>query len=170
MSPDTPGTAATEHDTSEVTAKALRAVAEDLESDLDAPETLKRVWAGLCVARLLGLRLAAAGLGKLQANAESVEYQLAHDLATTATFQHELALPSTGKPAPLLPDEVDDALAALAEFSATARRRMLAAARLAAQWHDERVLRHDSLVVAELAAAWQGRRGSYRVEHPDPRA
>ncbi|MBB5955628.1 hypothetical protein FHS29_002209 [Saccharothrix tamanrassetensis] len=174
MSPDTPGAAAAEQDASEddtVTSATLRGLTEDLESDaLDAPETLKRVWAGLCVARLLGLRLAASGLVRLQANAESVEHQLAHDLATTATFTREpLHLPTPAQPAPLHPEEVAEALEALVEFSATARRRMLASARLAAQWHDERVLRHDSLVMGELAAAWLGLRGSYRVDRRCPR-
>ncbi|MEU4803397.1 hypothetical protein [Actinosynnema sp. NPDC023587] len=172
MSPDTPGdSAAAEHpadatDDSSVTAATLRDLTDDLATGVeDAPETLKRVWAGLCVARLLGLRLAAAGLSRLQGNAESVEHQLAGDLATTATFDHErLALPSPASPEPLPAAEVDDALLALVEFSATARRRMLATARLATRWHDERVLRHDSLVMGELAAAWLGHRTSYRYD------
>ncbi|RKT56972.1 hypothetical protein [Saccharothrix australiensis] len=167
MSPDTPRAAtgdASEDDT--VTPATLRGITEDLAADeLDAPETLKRVWAGLCAARLLGFRLAASGLGRLRTNAESVEHQLAQDLRTTATFARApLVLPTPAEPAPLCPDEVEEALAALVAFSTTARRRMLSSARLATQWHDERVLRHDSLVVGELAAAWQGHRRSYRVD------
>lgn len=181
MSPDTPGEPAAadddpDDDTSEksdddtVTPATLRDITEDLETDvLDAPETLKRVWTGLCIARVLGLRLAATGLARLQTNAESVEHQLAHDLAGTATFSHErLTLPSPTNPTRLNQDEVEDAVEALVEFSATARRRMLAAAALATQWHDERVLRHDSLVMGELAAAWLGHRGSYRVDRRRP--
>ncbi|MEV0682043.1 hypothetical protein AB0I60_36530 [Actinosynnema sp. NPDC050436] len=171
MSPDTPGDAAAEGAPDVpgdhlVTAATLRDLTDDLDTgELDAPEALKRVWAGLCTARLLGLRLAASGLCRLQRNAESVEHQLAGDLAGTATFGHErLALPSPAAPVPLAADEVDDALEALVEFSATARRRMLATARLAHEWHDERVLRHDSLVMGELAAAWLGHRTSYRVD------
>ncbi|CCH34238.1 hypothetical protein ABZ816_10475 [Actinosynnema sp. NPDC047251] len=172
MSPDTSGDSAAEinapgtSDEHAVTPATLRDLTDDLDAgDLDAPETLKQVWAGLCVARLLGLRLAATGLSRLQGNAESVEHQLAGDLATTATFAHDrLALPSPASPEPLAADQVDDALEALIAFSATARRRMLATARLATQWHDERVLRHDSLVMGELAAAWLGHRTSYRLD------
>jgi len=170
VSPDTP--AAAEDEKSEddsITPAALHRITEELAGpeSLAASETLKRVWAGLCVARLLGLRLAASGLGTLQGNAEAVEHQLAQDLRTTATFSGvPLRLPAPAAPLPLRPAEVEAALAALVGFSRAARRRMLASAGSAAQWHDERVLRHDSLVVGELEAAWLGRRRSYRVDRP----
>jgi hypothetical protein len=164
VSLDTPGDTPTEP----VSAALLQGVSGDLRTDaLDAPETLKRVWSGLCLARLLGLRLAAAGPGwrQRQVNAESVEHQLTRDLGTTATFADTaLALPDDPAPRPLADDEVDAALEALVEFSASARSRMLAAAAHAPQWHDERVLRHDSLVVRQLGEAWLGNRASYRVD------
>ncbi|MFI9009597.1 hypothetical protein ACIGNX_20445 [Actinosynnema sp. NPDC053489] len=151
-----------------VTPGQLRGITEDLRTDaLDAPEALKRVWSGLCLARLLGLRLALADRTwrQRQLNAESVEHQLAHDLGTSATFADTaLVLPGTAAPHPLPADEVDDAVAALVEFSGTARERMLAVAPRASQWHDERVLRHDSLVIRQLGAAWLGERGSYRLQ------
>jgi hypothetical protein len=160
VSPDTPA--------DPVTPALLRAHAQDLEADaLDAPEALKRVWSGLCLAHLLGLRLALADQvwQRRQVNAESVEHQLAHDLGTTATFADTaLRLPDDGAPLPLAEDEVGEAVDALVGFSATARRRMLAAAPLASQWHDERVLRHDSKVIGELAEAWLGNRAGYRVD------
>ncbi len=168
MTPDTPGDTADPTFPDSVTPAQLRGITQDLRADaLDAPEALKRVWAGLCLARLLGLRLALADRTwrQRQVNAESVEHQLAHDLGTSATFADSaLALPDPTTPAPLAPGEVDDAVAALVEFSGTARERMLAVAPRASQWHDERVLRHDSLVIRQLAAAWMGERGSYRVE------
>lgn len=164
MSLDTPGDTPTEP----VAAGLLRAVTEDLRTDaLDGPEALQRVWSGLCVARLLGLRLASSSgqWRQRRLNAESVEHQLARDLSTTATFTDTvLTLPDDPAPRPLAGDEVDDAVRALVEFSEAARHRMLAAAQRAPQWHDERVLRHDSLVVGELAEAWLGRRASYRVQ------
>ncbi|MBW4720197.1 hypothetical protein [Saccharothrix obliqua] len=150
-----------------VSPAALRLITEDLESggDLSGPEALEHVWHGLCAARLLGLRLAASGLARLQVNAESVEHQLAADFAGTAAFaRRRLTLPTPATSAPLAPTEVGEAVEALVEFSAAARRRMLASARLAAEWHDERVLRHDSLVMGELGAAWLGNRRSYRVD------
>ncbi|QFZ22668.1 hypothetical protein [Saccharothrix syringae] len=151
-----------------VTPALLRGHTQDLESDpLDAPEALKRVWSGLCLARLLGLRLACTDQGwrRRQANAESLEHQLAHDLGTSATFADtELRLPEDGSPRPLPRHEVEEAVVALVGFSATARRRMLAAAPLAREWHDERVLRHDSKVMGGLAEAWLGNRAGYRVE------
>jgi hypothetical protein len=151
-----------------VTPAQLRGITEDLRTDaLDAPQALKQVWSGVCLARLLGLRLALADSTwqQRQVNAESVEHQLAHDLGTSATFADTtLTLPDTTAPRPLAPDEVDDAVHALVEFSGTARQRMLAVAPKAPQWHDERVLRHDSLVIAQLAAAWMGERSSYRAE------
>ncbi|MFD1149967.1 hypothetical protein [Saccharothrix hoggarensis] len=163
MSPDTLG----DPPADKVTPALLRGITEDLETDaLDAPEALKRVWSGLCLARVLGLRLAAVDEAwrQRQVNAESVEHQLARDLGTSATFADTaLALPDD-PPRPLAADEVEEALDALVDFSATARRRMLAAAAQASQWHDERVLRHDSLVMGELAAAWLGNRSSYRLE------
>ncbi|MEU4442078.1 hypothetical protein AB0K14_15570 [Actinosynnema sp. NPDC050801] len=168
MSPDTPGDTPGATHPDAVTPAQLRGVTEDLRTDaLDAPEALKRVWAGLCLARLLGLRLALTDptWRQRQLNAESVEYQLARDLGTTATFADAApSLPDTAAPRPLASVEVEEAVAALVEFSGTARQRMLAAAPLASQWHDERVLRHDSLVIAQLGAAWLGERGSYRVE------
>ncbi|WP_158843123.1 hypothetical protein [Saccharothrix deserti] len=164
MSLDTPGDTPAEP----VTPALLGGITEDLQTDaLDAPEALKRVWSGLCLARLLGLRLASVDLTwrRRQMNAESVEHQLTHDLGTTATFADTvLALPGDTTPEPLAEHEVEDAVAALVEFSTVARRRMLAAAPLASQWHDERVLRHDSLVIGQLAAAWLGQRGGYRVD------
>ncbi|WP_309114433.1 hypothetical protein [Saccharothrix sp.] len=150
------------------TPKGLRGVIEDLRTDaMDAPETLKRVWCGLVQARLLGLRLATdTRFRRLQVNAESVEHQLARDLGTSAAFAGErLTLPTSCAPTPLPPEEVQDAVDVLVEFSATARRTMLAAAPSATQWDDERVLRHDSKVMGELGAAWLGRRTSYRVDH-----
>ncbi|MEV8440895.1 hypothetical protein AB0425_26255 [Actinosynnema sp. NPDC051121] len=168
MTPDTPGDTTSPAFPDPVTPAQLRGITEDLRTDaLDAPEALKRVWSGLCLARLLGLRLALADptWQQRQVNAESVEHQLAHDLGTSATFADTvLALPDAATPTPLAPDEVDDAVAALVDFSGTARQRMLAVAPHAPQWHDERVLRHDSLVVRQLAAAWMGERGSYRLE------
>ncbi|MEJ2858365.1 MULTISPECIES: hypothetical protein [unclassified Saccharothrix] len=162
MSPDTPG-----EDDDTVTPRGLLGVVDDLRTDvMDAPETLKRVWCGLVQARLLGLRLATADTRyrKLQVNAESVEHQLARDLGTSAALAGEpLALPTTAAPAPLPPDQLQDAVDALVEFSRTARRTMLAAAPSATQWDDERVLRHDSKVMGELGAAWLGQRTSYRV-------
>lgn len=164
MSLDTPGDTPPEP----VTPALLRGVTEDLRADaLDAPEALKRVWSGLCLARLLGLRLALVDptWQRRQANAESVEHQLAHDLGTTATFADTaLVLPVDPAPRPLAQHEVEDAVAAVVEFSGTARSRMLSVAPQAPQWHDERVLRHDSLVVGRLAAAWSGQRSSYRVQ------
>jgi hypothetical protein len=164
VSLDTPGDTPAEP----VTPALLRGITEDLQNDaLDAPEVLKRVWSGLCLARLLGLRLALTDRTwrQRQVNAESVEHQLTRDLGTTATFAGTvLALPDEATPEPLAEHEIEHAVAALVEFSATARRRMLAAAPRAAQWHDERVLRHDSLVVGQLAAAWLGQRGSYRLD------
>ena len=161
--PATSGTAFPEP----VTPVQLREVTEDLRTRaLDAPEALKLVWSGVCLARLLGLRLALADptWQQRQVNAESVEHQLARDLGTSATFTGTtLTLPGTTTPRPLAPDEVDGAVDALVEFSGTARQRMLAVAPNASQWHDERVLRHDSLVIAQLAAAWMGERSSYRV-------
>ncbi|GAA0230988.1 hypothetical protein GCM10010492_31990 [Saccharothrix mutabilis subsp. mutabilis] len=162
MSPDTPG-----EDDDAVTPKGLRGVIEDLRTDaMDAPETLKRVWCGLVQARLLGLRLAADDrYRKLQVNAESVEHQLARDLGTSAAFAGEpLALPTPPTAAPLPPEQAQEAVDALVEFSATARRAMLAAAPSATQWDDERVLRHDSKVMGELGAAWLGQRTSYRLD------
>lgn len=160
MSPDTPADA--------VTPALLRGHTQDLETDpLDAPEALKRVWSGLCLARLLGLRLALADprWRRRQVNAESVEHQLAHDLGTTATFTDTaLRLPDDDAPRPLAADEVQEAVDALVGFSTTARRRMLAVAPLAREWHDERVLRHDSKVMGELAEAWLGNRAGYRVD------
>ncbi|MEU4741590.1 hypothetical protein AB0G02_14160 [Actinosynnema sp. NPDC023658] len=168
MSPDTPGDAPDDTSEDHVTPARLRGFTEGLRSDaLDAPEVVKRVWSGLRLAHLLGLRLAAADPAWRQrrVNAESVEHQLARDLGTSATFADTaLALPGATTSRPLASDDVDDAVAALVEFSGTARQRMLAAAPRASQWHDERVLRHDSLVVAQLGAAWLGQRGSYRVE------
>ncbi|GAA1272420.1 hypothetical protein [Saccharothrix xinjiangensis] len=159
MSPDTPADV--------VTPAQLDDHTRDLEAGaLDAPEALKRVWSGLCLARSLGLRLAQADgtWRRRQGNAESVEHQLAHDLGTTATFADTaLRLPSDDAPPPLAGDEVDGAVDALVRFSAAARRRMLATAPLATQWHDERVLRHGSKVIGELAEAWLGNRGGYRV-------
>ncbi|MFC6092906.1 hypothetical protein Q5530_19615 [Saccharothrix sp. BKS2] len=160
MSPDTPADV--------VTPALLRNHTQDLEAAaLDAPEALKRVWSGLCLARLLGLRLALADQTwhRRQGNAASVEHQLARDLGTTATFADTaLRLPDDDAPPPLAGDEVDEAVAALVGFSTTARRRMLAAAPLATQWHDERVLRHDSKVIGELGEAWRGNRAGYRVD------
>ena len=168
MTPDTPGDTASTTFSDPVTPAQLRGITEDLRTDaLGAPEALERVWSGVCLARLLGLRLALADptWQQRQVNAESVEHQLAHDLGTSATFTDTtLSLPDTATPRPLAPDEVDEAVAALVEFSGTARQRMLAVAPRAPQWHDERVLRHDSLVIAQLAAAWMGQRGSYRAE------
>lgn len=164
MSLDTPGDTPTEP----VTPALLGGVAGDLRTDaLDAPETLKRVWSGLRLARLLGLRLASTGpeWRQRQMNAASVEHQLTRDLGTTATFAGTtLTLPDDPTPRPLADDEVDGALEALVEFSAAARHRMLAAAARAPHWHDERVLRHDSLVVRQLGEAWLGNRASYRVD------
>ena len=164
VSPDTPGDTPAET----VTPALLRGISEDLRAGpLDAPEALKLVWSGLCLARLLGLRLGAVDgrWGQRQRNAESVEHQLARDFGTSATFTGTaLALPGDALPRPLAADEVDGALDALVEFSAAARQRMLATAPKAAQWHDERVLRHDSLVMGELGAAWLGNRASYRVD------
>jgi hypothetical protein len=168
VTPDTPADSSGTTFSEPVTPEQLRGITEDLRTDaLDAPEALKRVWAGVCLARLLGLRLALADAKwqQRQGNAESVEHQLARDLGTSATFTDTtLTLPGTAAPRPLAPDEVDDAVAALVEFSGTARQRMLAVAPKASQWHDERVLRHDSLVIAQLAAAWKGERSSYRAE------
>lgn len=165
---DTPADTPADAPADTVTPSLLRGVTEDLRSDaLDAPEALKRVWSGLCLARLLGLRLALADQGwrQRQVNAESVEHQLTRDLASTATFAGtRLVLPCDESPRPLAEDEVEEAVEALVEFSAVARRRMLASAPKASQWHDERVLRHDSLVVGRLAAAWLGERASYRVD------
>ncbi|MGM1063089.1 hypothetical protein [Saccharothrix sp. Mg75] len=164
MSPDTPGDTPAET----VTPALLGGITEDLRTHpLDAPEALKLVWSGLCAARLLGLRLAATDgdRRRFQRNAESVEHQLARDLGTSSTFTGTaLALPDDDSPCPLAEHEVDEALDALVEFSSVARRRMLATAPRAARWHDERVLRHDSLVMGELAAAWLGHRTSYRVD------
>lgn len=168
MTPDTPGDTASPAFPEPVTPARLRGVTEDLRTDaIDAPEALKRVWSGLCLARLLGLRLAQADptWQQRRLNAESVEHQLAHDLGTSATFADTaLTFPDGPTPAPLAADEVDDAVAALVEFSGTARQRMLAVAPRATQWHDERVLRHDSLVIRQLGAAWLGERGSYRLQ------
>ncbi|MEU4762858.1 hypothetical protein AB0H12_06365 [Actinosynnema sp. NPDC023794] len=168
MTPDTPRDTPSTTFSEPVTPAQLRGITEDLRTDaLGAPEALERVWSGVCLARLLGLRLALADSTwqQRQVNAESVEHQLARDLGTSATFTDTaLSLPDTATPRPLAPDEVDEAVAALVEFSGTARQRMLAVAPRAAQWHDERVLRHDSLVIAQLAAAWMGERGSYRAE------
>lgn len=167
MTPDTPGDTSIPAFGEPVTPAQLRGVTEDLRTDaLDAPEALKRVWSGLCLARLLGLRLALVDptWQQRQVNAESIEHQLAHDLGTSATFADTaLALPGAGSPTPLTAAEVEDAVAALVDFSGTARQRMLAVAPQAPQWHDERVLRHDSLVVRQLAAAWLGERASYRL-------
>lgn len=160
MSPDTPADA--------VTPALLDDHTRDLEADaLDAPEALKRVWSGLCLARSLGLRLALVDQTwrRRQGNAASVEHQLARDLGTTATFADTaLRLPDDHAPPPLARDEVGGAVDALVRFSAAARRRMLASAPLATQWHDERVLRHGSKVVGELAEAWLGNRAAYRVD------
>jgi hypothetical protein len=168
VSPDTPGDVSDDPPPDHVTPARLRELTEGLGSDaLDAPEVMERVWSGLCLARLLGLRLAAVDptWQQRRVNAESVEHQLARDLGTSATFADtELVLPDATTSPPLAPDDVEDAVAALVEFSGTARQRMLAVAAQASQWHDERVLRHDSLVVAQLGAAWLGQRGSYRVE------
>ena len=167
MTTDTPGDISSTTFAAPVTAARLRGITEDLRADaLDAPEALRRVWAGLCLARLLGLRLALVDRSweQRQLNAESVEHQLAHDFGTSATFAGmDMALPGAAAAEPLAVDEVDEAVAALVEFSGTARERMLAVAPRASQWHDERVLRHDSLVVRQLAAAWLGQRGSYRA-------
>lgn len=164
VSPDTLG----DPPADKVTPALLRGITEDLETAaLDAPEALKRVWSGLCLARLLGLRLAPldAKWRQRQVNAESVEHQLARDLGTSATFSDTvLALPGDTTPRPLDRNDAEDAVEALVGFSATARRRMLAAAAHASQWHDERVLRHDSLVMGELGAAWSGKRAGYRRE------
>ncbi|XVS63139.1 hypothetical protein ACQPYE_33510 [Actinosynnema sp. CA-299493] len=168
MTADTPPATSGTTSSDPVTPAQLRGITEDLRTDaLDAPGALKRVWSGVCLARLLGLRLALADhtWRQRQVNAESVEHQLARDLGTSATFSDTtLTLPGTAAPRPLAPDEVDDAVAALVEFSGTARQRMLSVAPKAPQWHDERVLRHDSLVIAQLAAAWMGERSSYRAE------
>ncbi|PSL58122.1 hypothetical protein B0I31_101338 [Saccharothrix carnea] len=168
MTTDTPDDASGRTFPAPVTPAQLRGATEDLRTDaLDAPEALKRVWSGLCLARLLGLRLALADRTwqQRQINAESLEHQLAHDLGTSATFADTaLTLPDTATPTPLRPDEVNDAVDALVDFSGTARERMLAVAPRASQWHDERVLRHDSLVIRRLAAAWQGELAGYRLE------
>ncbi|MCE6993679.1 hypothetical protein LZG04_02485 [Saccharothrix sp. S26] len=168
MTPDTPADTSVTASGEPVTPALLRGITEDLRTDaLDAPEALKRVWSGLCAARLLGLRLAQVDQTwrQRQVNAESVEHQLAHDLGTTATYAGtKLVFPDTGPPTPLPAGEVDEAVAALTDFSATARQRMLAVAPQAEQWHDERVLRHDSLVIRQLGAAWLGERAGYRLE------
>lgn len=168
MSPDTSDDSAGSAPPEPVTPARLREITAGLEAEaLTAPEALKRVWSGLCAARSLGLRLALVDetWRQRQVNAESVEHQLAHDLGTSATFTDtKLVLPDPVTAQPLTPAEAEDALAALLEFSGTARQRMLAVAPRAPQWHDERVLRHDSLIVAQLGAAWLGQRASYRVE------
>ncbi|WP_447003740.1 hypothetical protein ACRAKI_29420 [Saccharothrix isguenensis] len=173
MSLDTPGGTLGDPPAEPIVPALLRGITEDLRTDaLDAPEALKRVWSGLCLARLLGLRLALTDRKwrQRQVNAASVEHQLARDLGTTATFADTvLALPDDLTPRPLSEDEVEDAVEALVEFSAEARIRMLATAPHAPEWHDERVLRHGSLVVGGLAEAWLGRRGSYRVDSPTGR-
>jgi hypothetical protein len=170
VSLDTPGGTLGDPPAEPIVPESLRGITADLRTDtLDAPEALKRVWSGLCLARLLGLRLALTDRKwrQRQVNAESVEHQLARDLGTTATFADTaLTLPSDPTPRPLAEDEVEDAVRALVEFSAEARTRMLATAPHASEWHDERVLRHDSLVIGGLAAAWLGNRGSYRVDSP----
>lgn len=168
MSLDTPGGTLGDPPAEPIVPSSLRGITADLRTDaLDAPEALKRVWSGLCLARLLGLRLALTDRTwrQRQGNAEAVEHQLARDLGTSATFADTvLALPVDPTPRPLAEDEVEEAVEALVEFCTEARTRMLATARHASQWHDERVLRHDSLVIGGLAAAWLGQRGSYRVE------
>ncbi|NUT46819.1 MAG: hypothetical protein HOV94_05785 [Saccharothrix sp.] len=168
MSRDTPSATPRASGPEPVSPAQLRDLTEDLRTDaLDAPEALKRVWSGLCLARLLGLRLALTSetWRHRQVNAESVEHQLAHDLGTSAAFADTaLTLPGVDEPRPLAPAEVDEAVDALVAFSGTARQRMLAVAPRASQWHDERVLRHDSLVIGQLAAAWMGERSSYRAQ------
>ncbi|WP_367136520.1 hypothetical protein [Saccharothrix sp. HUAS TT1] len=165
---DTPGDTRDHPRSEAVTSAQLRGVTEDLRSgELDAPAVLRQVWSGVCLARLLGLRLALADRTwrQRQVNAESVEHQLARDLGTSATFGGAvLELPCAEASDPLAPEAVGPAVEALVEFSGTARKRMLAVAPTAERWHDERVLRHDSLVIAQLAKAWLGERGSYRVE------
>ncbi|GAA3867323.1 hypothetical protein GCM10022243_36460 [Saccharothrix violaceirubra] len=157
MTPDTPA---------DVVAPALvRGLAEELESPADdAPKALEQAWSGLRTARLLGLRLSTVDLmwRRRQGNAEAVEFQLARDLGTSATFARvDLALPMPASVVPLPADEADAALVALIRFSAAARRHMLAAAPLAEHWHDERVLRHDSKVFGSLGEAWLGRRAGF---------
>ncbi|MEU5693980.1 hypothetical protein [Actinosynnema sp. NPDC020468] len=160
------------HDTSAdvVSPALLRGLVVDLPPEADdAPKALERVWAGLRVARLLGLRLARTGAPwhARQVNAECVEHQIATDFTTSATFARvPLVLPTPDGLTGLRPDEVDDAVGALVAFGAAARAHMLAAAPRADRWHDERVLRHDSLVIADLGPAWLGERRGYVVARP----
>ncbi len=137
----------------------------------DRRAVLLTVWDGLAAARLAGLFAAAASprWRARQRHAESVEFDLALQLARECTIATGLAIPARlPRAAVTWPEErADAAIAAIVSFCGTAEAVLRRAGELTPVWEDS--LLGPVALTSWLAECWTGRHAGCPLQLPVPR-
>ncbi|MFC9249802.1 hypothetical protein [Amycolatopsis thailandensis] len=125
---------------------------------------LVTAWEGLVAARWCGLAVAADPnwVGR-HANAESAEYDFAIELSRSSTLSGcDVKLPIRNSSVEALSGSAaDSAVSVIIAFSAVIPPILLASARSADTWEDERTCRSSVRLARTLGECWQGLHPSY---------